>query len=175
MLENYFYDPWDKYKNIFEQKIISNTYLVKLEEFMKNMGKILITINSPKNEIELILSTSFLFLFSRPLEYFFGSKLILYTYLASHLFTFFCFLPLPQNAIRNNLDSNPYSYCFSLTTAILFTFTGATKCFSIASKLSLAALIYYFYATFNQNYETRPVFMAALTMSLYMNYKLRVH
>jgi hypothetical protein len=175
LIEKYYYDPWDKYKYIFEEKIKANENTEKILEFMKNMGKIFITINSPKSEKEFAISCSYLLLFTRPLEIFFGSKLILYTYLFSHLFTFFCFLPLPQNAIRNNIDANPYAYCFSMTTAILFSFTGATKSFILVSKLSFLALLYYLYISFNENYETRPIFMAAIIMSLYMNYKLRVH
>jgi hypothetical protein len=174
-VEKYFYDPWDKFKFIFEDKDQSHSLSEKSLEFLKNMGKIAFTINYPKNQNELAASTGLLWLFSRPLELMLGSKVIAYTFLTSQMFTFLCFLPSPYNTIKNSFDNNLYSMSFSGATALLFCFTGATRSFRFLAPLSYIPLILFLGNPFPESYEVRPAMLTALMMCLYIRWKVRVY
>ena len=139
------------------------------------MGKIAVTINYPKNEIELGATCGMLWLFARPMELLLGSKLIALSYLAAHTFTFFCFLPIPYNMIKNSLDINPYVFDFSASVGLLFNFTVATKCFKFLNILAWVPFIGVLYMSVNETYEHRPIFLTALLMSLYIKWKIRVY
>jgi hypothetical protein len=175
MLDKYFYDPWDKYKFIFDDKNIPQNLNEKIEEFGRNMGKIAVTMNYPKNTRELGGTTAMLWLFSRPMELLLGSKVIAMTYLTSHLFTFFCFLPIPSNMIKNSIEMNPYAFAFSGSLALLFNFTGATRAYRFLGLLSWVPFICVLASSVNDMYEIRPIFLTALMMTLYIKWKIRVY
>jgi hypothetical protein len=175
MLNKYFYDPWDKYKFIFDDKNIPQNLSDKFLEFGKNMGKIAVTMNYPKNINELFANTCLLWLFSRPMELLLGSKVVAMTYLTSHLFTFLCFLPIPSNMIKNSVEMNPYAFTFSGSVALLFNFTGATRAYRFLGVLSWVPFILILVNLSHDMYETRPIFLTALLMTLYIKWKIRVY
>jgi hypothetical protein len=139
------------------------------------MGKIAVTINYPKNVMELAATCGMLWLFARPMELLLGSKLIALSYLAAHTFTFFCFLPIQNNMIKNSLDINPYVFGFSAGVGLLFSFTGATKCFRFLNLLSWVPFFGVLVSAVHDTYENRPVLLTALLMSLYIKWKIRVY
>lgn len=174
-MNKYFYDPWDKYKFIFDDKNIPQNLTDKFREFGKNMGKIAVTMNYPKNINELIGNTCLLWLFSRPIELLLGSKVVAMTYLTSHFFTFLCFLPIPTNMIKNSVEMNPYAFTFSASVALLFNFTGATRAYRFLGFLSWVPFILILLNYTNDMYETRPIFLSSLLMTLYIIWKIRVY
>ena len=158
---------------MFEEKQ-TPTESEKLKNWVQSLYRVGLTLAYPRNELELGTNLGLLLIFTRPMELLLGKRVILYNYLSSLFFTGLCLIPSSYNYIRNDLNMNPYAFCFTASSAILFNFTGATKSYKWISALSWVPLLYFIFSHQYYDYEYRPIFLTALLMTLYIKYKFRV-
>lgn len=158
------YDPFDRYKALFKNEN-SNRYYSFLH-------KMITTLNFPKNEKELGLNVLALWFFSRNMELYIGSGIILGTFLTSLFFTEL-FMYKSKLKIFRNENMNPYIYCFTFSLPLLFNFSP------IFAFPMLRVLSWGFFLAFVLNdfvglreYETWPIFLTAFAVSLVIKKRL---
>ncbi len=170
--KKFVFDEWDRYKYIFEHGGERNPW-EGIKDISTHFGKLGVSLLYPKDRNEFLLNIGNIYIFGRPLEMLLGSKIMIYTYISSILFTWLCTIPSVANRIRTETSINPYSKILPLSISLFFNFINVTRCYWTLRILSYAPFI--FFLLFNwDEYEYRPIFLTAIFMKLFLNFRYNI-